>query len=69
MKNKDLINKLKIEHDYECDNCNKPAEIEIAYGVIQKYEISPRGDLNLFKEEPAEEAEFYCRKCYDNRYS
>jgi len=56
--------KKKIEHDYVCDVCGKPATVNIQ-NWWHKYEIKPDGDMEEVDDWEGDTNEFYCDE-HDN---
>ena len=53
---------MKPKHDYTCDNCGKPATINIG-DTWHSYSISNDGDFSETGEWDGSESSFYCDKC------
>ena len=54
----------KIKHDYKCQECDKPAEVNLQNNW-HLWRISPDGDFVDEKEWEAGENNFWCEKCYE----
>jgi hypothetical protein len=55
----------KINHDYTCDNCGKPAEYNLQGGGWKLWTIKKNGEFDLDKEWGCGDDEnyFYCEEC------
>lgn len=55
--------KIKIKHDYKCDNCKKPATYNLQ-DWWHLYDINNKGDFQEIKDWEASTNEFWCESCY-----
>lgn len=56
-----MVKKKKINHDYECDICGKPATVNVQ-NWWHKYKIKPNGDTIEIDDWEGDANEFYCDK-------
>jgi hypothetical protein len=56
----------KITHDFVCDECGKPATINIQQNW-QLFDITPKGDFKETDSWEGDDNSFYCDECYTNR--
>jgi hypothetical protein len=58
----------KIEHDYKCNICGKPAEYN--FQTINKWwTIDKKGDFKDYDGDCGDVNEFYCEKCYNKEFN
>jgi len=55
---------IKISHEYKCDNCDKPATINLQNNW-QKFYITPKGNFKEIKSWDGDGNEFFCDPCYE----
>lgn len=53
----------KINHDYECEECGKPATVNLQQ-TWHEYNITPEGKFEETDSWEGNDNEFYCDKCY-----
>ena len=54
----------EITHEYECDECHKPATVNVS-NVWKKYDIDKEGDFQERQSWDGDTSEFYCDECYE----
>jgi len=59
------VKKSKVNHDYTCDDCSKPAKFS-TQAVYIDYSIDKEGNFEEIDSLP-DESSFYCEKCWDKR--
>lgn len=58
----------KIKHDHVCDNCGKPATLNLQNNW-HLYDITPAGKFESNDEWDGDSNEFFCDECYEKEMS
>ena len=61
------MKKAKVEHEYTCDNCGKPATRSVQ-DIWHSYDITKDGDFVNEDTWDGNTNEFYCEKHYEEEY-
>ena len=56
-----MLKKEKVEHDYTCDVCGKPATVNVQ-NWWHKYSIDNKGEMIEINDWKGDENNFYCDK-------